>query len=314
LTLDPQTASFLEQIAGVVPPLPNLDDDAALVAYFDGLAESSDNNMLEGDAEPVASVETRTIPGPRGDVPIRVYRPDGSSLPVLVFFHGGVFIMGGLEMHDPVLRRLANAIPAVIISVDYGLAPARPFPAAVHDGYAVLRWSATHSEDLGGDPRRLAVMGDSAGGALAAVMAIRARDEDGPSLALQVLVYPMTDPALGSDSARDLAEGYLTTTDLLRLGWHVYLNGHAGERYSAPSAARDLSGLPPAVVVTAGYDPLRDEGLAYVDRLRDAGVEVTARHYADQIHGFAFMPAVIPAANEAIAEIAELVRAHMEAP
>jgi acetyl esterase len=294
--------------------LPKLDDDAALATYFDGLAESSDNNMLEGEGEPVASVENRTLPGPRGDVPLRVYRPEGSSLRVIVFYHGGVFIMGGLEMHDPVLRRLANAIPAVIISVDYRLAPAHPFPAAVDDGYAALRWAANHAKELGGDPRRLAVMGDSAGGALAAVLAIKARDEDGPPLALQILIYPMIDPALNEDSARDFAEGYLTTTDLLRLGWHVYLNGHAGEPYSAPSATSDLSGLPSAVVVTAGYDPLRDEGFAYIDRLRNADVDVTARHYEDQIHGFAFMPAVIPAANQAIAEIAELVRAQMEAP
>ena len=314
MTLDPNTATFLEQIAGVVPPLPSLDDDAGLAAYFDGLAESTDDNTLEGEAEPVASVENRTVPGPRGDVRIRIYRPDDSSLPVIVFFHGGVFIMGGLEMHDPVLRRLANAIPALIVSVDYGLAPAHPFPAAVDDGSAVLRWAAAHAKELGGDPQHLAVMGDSAGGALAAVLAIKTRDEDGPPLALQVLVYPMTDPALDTDSARQLAEGYLTTTDLLRLGWHVYLDGHTGEPYSAPSVADDLSDLPPAVVVTAGYDPLRDEGLAYIDRLRNADIDVTARHYADQIHGFAFMPAAIPAANEAIAEIAELVRVHLAAP
>jgi acetyl esterase len=269
--------------------------------------------MLEGEGEPVASVDNRTVPGPDVDVPVRIYRPDGSSLPVIVFLHGGVFIMGGLEMHDPVLRRLANAIPAVIISVDYRLAPAHPFPAAVDDGYAVLRWAATNAKEWGGDPRRLAVMGDSAGGALAAVLAIKATEEDGPPLVLQVLVYPMTDPALETDSARDLADGYLTTTELLRLGWHVYLDGHPGERYTAPAATEDLQGLPTAIVVTAGYDPLRDEGLAYIDRLRNADVDVIARHYADQIHGFAFMPAVIPAANEAIAEIAELVRAHMEA-
>jgi acetyl esterase/lipase len=313
MTLDRNTAAFLQEIAGVVPPLPSLDDNSALVAYFSGLAESSDDNMLEGEAEPVASVENRTIPGPEVDVPVRIYRPDDSALSVIVFFHGGVFIMGGLEMHDPVLRRLANAIPAVIVSVDYRLAPAHPFPAAVDDGYTVLRWAATHAKELGGDPRRLGVMGDSAGGALAAVLAIKARDEDGPPLALQVLVYPMTDPALETDSARDLAEGYLTTTELLRLGWHFYLDGHADEPYTAPSTTDDLQGLPTAIVVTAGYDPLRDEGLAYIDRLRNADVDVIARHYADQIHGFAFMPGVIPAASEAIAEIAELVRAHMEA-
>jgi acetyl esterase len=231
---------------------------------------------------------------------------------MIVFAHGGVFIMGGLEMHDPVLRRLANAIPAVIVSVDYRLAPSHPFPAAVDDVDAVLHWAADHAEELGGDSARLAVMGDSAGGALAAVAAIKARDDGGPLLALQVLVYPMTDPALTSDSASELADGYLTTTALLELGWHVYLDGRTGDSYSAPSATADLSGLPPAVVVTAGYDPLRDEGIEYIARLRDAGVAVTDRHYPDQIHGFAFMPAVIPAANNAIIEIAGLIRIQLE--
>jgi acetyl esterase/lipase len=307
VTLDPDAAGFLEQISGIVPPLPSLDDEAGLAEYFAGLPATSDNNMLEGDAEAVARVDELTVPGPNGDVRVRVYRPEGEALPVIVFAHGGVFIMGGLEMHDPVLRRLANAIPAVIVSVDYRLAPAHPFPAAVDDVDAVLRWAADHAEELGGDPTQLAVMGDSAGGALAAIAAVKARDAGGPPLALQVLVYPMIDPALASDSARKLADGYLTTTELLRLGWTVYLDGHDGQPYSSPAATTDLSGLPPAVVVTAGYDPLRDEGLAYIERLRDAGVSIIDRHYPDQIHGFAFMPAVIPAANDAIAEIAEIV-------
>jgi acetyl esterase len=217
-------------------------------------------------------------------------------------------VIAGLEMHDPVARRIANAIPAIIVSVDYRLAPRHPYPAAVDDMDAVLNWAAANASTFGGDPARLAVMGDSAGGALAAISAIKARDNRGPALALQVLVHPMTDPTLTTESSRGLADGYLTTTALLELGWHVYLDGHAGEPYPAPAVTTDLSGLPPAVVVTAGYDPLRDEGLAYVDRLRDAAVGVIDRHHPDQIHGFAFMPAVIPAANEAIMEIAKVVR------
>jgi acetyl esterase len=176
---------------------------------------------------------------------------------------------------------------------------------------AVLRWAVEHSGELGGDPDRLAVMCDSAGGALAAVAAIKARDDAGPRLALQVLVYPMIDPALSTQSAQELGDGYLTTKALLALGWTVYLDGREGAPYSAPSATTDLSGLPPAVVVTAGYDPLRDEGIDYIGRLRSAGVVVAECHYPDQIHGFAFMLGVIPAANEAIAEIAGLVRAEL---
>jgi acetyl esterase len=311
VTLDPDTAAFLEQFVGALPALPSLDDEAGLTAYFEVLPATSDNNMLEGEAEPVAHVETRTVPGADSDIRVRLYRPDGDALPVIVFAHGGVFIMGGLEMHDPVLRRLANAIPAVIVSVDYRLAPAHPFPAAIDDSYAVLRWAAAHAEEIGGDPNRLVVMGDSAGGALAAVTAIKARDEGGPQLALQVLVYPMVDPALTTESARELAEGYLTTTALLHLGWHVYVDGQRGQPYTSPAATSDLRSLPLAIVVTAGYDPLCDEGLDYVARLRAAGVDVTARHYPDQIHGFAFMPAVIPAAKEAITEIAALVRTQL---
>jgi acetyl esterase len=155
-------------------------------------------------------------------------------------------------------------------------------------------------------------MGDSAGGALAGVCAIRSRDEGAPRLALQVLVYPMIDPDLNTSSAREFADGYLTTTAFLQLGWHVYLTHHRGEPYTAPSAAPDLRGVAPAIVITAGYDPLRDEGLDYIERLREAGVTVATRHYPDQIHGFAFMPGVIPAANEAITAIAGLVHAAVQ--
>jgi acetyl esterase len=314
MTLDPDTATFLEQLGGMAIAAPAVDDEVGTAQFFEGLAGAGGDSGLEGEGPPVAHVEDRTVPTAGGEVPIRIYRPDGTDLPVIVFFHGGVFVLGDLDMHDPVLRRLANTVPAVIVSVDYRLAPAHPFPAAVDDAFAVLSWAANEAGSLGADARRVVVMGDSAGGALAGVTAIRAREEGGPHLALQVLVYPMIDPRLATASAREFADGYLTTTAFLQLGWHVYLDGHTDEPYTSPSASADLRGLPPAIVVTAGYDPLRDEGLDYIERLRDAGVAVEARHYSDQIHGFAFMPAVIPAANDAIAEIAGLVRAHVEVP
>jgi acetyl esterase len=312
MTLHPDTATFLQQLGNLAPAAPSVDDESAMAQFFDRLGTAGASNALEGDAPPVAHVEDRAIPGPDGEIPVRIYRPDGTSLPLIVFFHGGVFVLGDLEMHDPVLRRLANAIPAVIVSVDYRLAPKHPFPAAVDEAFAALVWAATHASDLGADASRAVVMGDSAGGSLAAVAAIRARDEGGPQLKLQVLIYPMVDPALTTDSAREFTEGYLTTTALLKLGWHVYLDTHNTEPYTAPSATADLRELPPAIVVTAEYDPLRDEGVEYIRRLRDADVSVVARHYPGQIHGFAFIPAVIPAANEALAEIASLIRNAVE--
>ena len=314
MTLDPDTAAFLEQLGGLAPAAPSIDDEGAVAAFFDGLGAASAGNLLEGEAEPVSHVEDRTVPGPDGEIPVRIYRPDGTSLPLIVFFHGGVFVLGDLDMHDPVLRRLANATPAVIVSVDYRLAPAHPFPAALDDSFAALAWAAAHATELGADPQRLVVMGDSAGGALAAITAIKARDEGGPDLKLQVLVYPMVDPALTTRSAREFADGYLTTTAFLQLGWHVYLAGRDGQRYTAPSATRDLRDLPPAIVITAEYDPLRDEGDDYITRMRDAGVAVIARHYPGQIHGFAFMPAVIPQANDTITELALLVHQTLEPP
>ena len=245
MTLDPDAACFLEQLGGFVPVPPPLDDADAVAAFLAALGAADAGSLLGGDPESVAHVEDRIIPTSDALVPVRVYRPSAGPLPIIVFFHGGVFVLGGLEMHDPVLRRLANSIPAVIVSVDYRLPPSHPFPAAVDDAFATVVWAATHAEELGGDPQRVVVMGDSAGGALAAVVAIRAHDQGSPELKLQVLVYPMVDPALATDSASEFADGHLTTTALLKLGWHVYLNGHNGEPYTAPSATADLRGLRP---------------------------------------------------------------------
>jgi acetyl esterase len=307
MALDPGTAGFLEQLGGFSLVF---DTDEEVAAFLEGLAGGGGaGSNFEGDPEPVADVRDLSLPGPDGEVPVRVYRPDGESLPLVVFFHGGVFILGGLEMHDPVLRRMANAIPAVIVSVDYRLAPAHTFPAALEDGFAALTWAVAHASELGGDADRLVVMGDSAGGALAALQAVRARDEGGPAVHLQVLLYPMIDPALDTPSASEFAEGYMTTRSLLEVGWKAYLNGQDDQPYATPAGVTDLAGLPPAIVITAGYDPLRDEGLEYIRRLERVGVEVVARHYPGQIHGFAFMPAVIPEANDALAELAALMRA-----
>lgn len=256
-------------------------------------------------APEVASVADRTIPGPAGDVPIRVYTPKGGTepRPVVVFFHGGGWVIGDLETHDAPCRHLANAVPAVVVAVDYRLAPEHKFPAAPEDCFAALRWVAENAASFGGDPKRLAVCGDSAGGNLSAVVALMARDRGGPRLAAQVLVYPATDLTCDSPSHVENAKGYFLEADMMRwfIGHYLRTPWDKTEPYVSPLRAKDLSGLPPAVVVTAEFDPLRDEGESYARRLREAGVPVELKRYDGMIHGFFSMDALFPEAGEAIA-------------
>ncbi|POX38031.1 hypothetical protein C3486_25330 [Streptomyces sp. Ru73] len=259
-----------------------------------------------GATVPVARVEDRRLPGPAGapEVPVRLYWPraagDG-ALPVVVFCHGGGFVICDLDSHDTMCREMANATGALVVSVDYRRAPEHRFPAAAEDAYAVLCWAAAHAPEVGGDPARIAVAGDSAGGNLAAVLPLMARDRGGPMPVFQLLVYPMLDPARDTPSYRENARGYFVTADHLRWYWEQYLGTEAdsGHPYASPLAAPDLSGLPPAHVLTAEYDPLRDEGETYARRLREAGVTVDVRRYAGVFHGFFGMPAQLPAAAEA---------------
>ena len=253
---------------------------------------------------PVGKVEDRTIPGAPGEPPIsvRVYWPraGGDRLPLVVFFHGGGWVIGGLDSHDPLCRTLANEVGAVVVSVDYRLAPEHRFPAAAEDAYAATVWAHAHAAELGAVPSRLAVAGDSAGGNLAAVVSLMARDRGGPPLRLQVLIYPVTDCARDTPSYHDNAEGYFLTAAHMRWYEAQYLGAADGTQpYVSPMRARDLSGLPPAYVVTAEFDPLRDEGEAYAQRLRDAGVAATVRRYDGMFHGFFSLPDLLPAAREA---------------
>jgi len=247
---------------------------------------------LPEDPESVGAVRDYAIAGPAGGIPVRIYEPEGSGpFPVLVFFHGGGWVLGGLDTHDPTCRALTNASDCVVVSVDYRRAPEHPFPAPVEDCYAALRWVSENTDVVHGDADRIAVGGDSAGGNLAAAVAQLARDRDGPAIAYQALLYPVADHAFDTDSYAENAEGYFLTKADMEWFWDHYLpNDIAGRNpYASPLRARDLTGLPPATVVTCGFDPLRDEGVAYADRLADAGVEVTHRHYDEMIHGFASM-------------------------
>ena len=242
--------------------------------------------------EPVARVEDRLLPGPAGQIPVRIYTPEGGGpFPVLVYYHGGGFAVCSIETHDELCRALTNAAGCIVVSVEYRLAPEHKFPAAVEDCYAATKWVAENAVAIGGDPARVAVGGDSAGGNLAAVIAQMARDQGGPLLALQVLIYPATTFTIEMPSRRENAEGYfLTEADMQWFAGH-YLRSEAdaSDPRVSPLEAKDVSGLPPALVITAEYDPLRDEGEAYAVRLREAGVPVVCSRYDGMIHGFLSM-------------------------
>jgi acetyl esterase len=239
---------------------------------------------------PLPSVEDRTIPGPAGELSVRVYDPReaGRERPLVLFFHGGGFAMGSVDTHDGPCRKLAVETGYPVVSVDYRLAPEHPFPAALRDSYAALEWAAASAPALDADPDRLVVAGDSAGGNLAAATALLARNRDGPDIAQQVLVYPVTGDAVETDSYEENAEGYFLTADLMDWYRDLYLADDIAEGnvYARPRLCRDLSGLPPATVLTAGFDPLRDDGAAYAGRLAEAGVPVSYHNFPGLIHGF----------------------------
>ncbi|MGH9032807.1 MAG: alpha/beta hydrolase, partial [Acidimicrobiia bacterium] len=266
------------------------------------------NRELLGGLEepvPVADVEDRVVPGPGGDLPVRIYTPDGDSpRPLIVYFHGGGFVFCSLDTHDNTCRRLANATGAVVVSVDYRLAPEHCFPAPLDDCYAATVWAHEHAGELGADADRLVVAGDSAGGNLAAATALMARDGGGPPIRFQLLVYPVIDAACDAASYVENAEGYFLEAEAMRWFWRQYLgpDGNGNDPLATPLGA-DLAALPPALVVTAEFDPLRDEGEAYGAALADAGVSVTVRRYDGMIHGFWSMPMFFPEADDATSEI-----------
>ena len=262
---------------------------------------------------PVDAVEDRAIPGPAGGVPVRIYRPDpdAGALPALVYYHGGGHVIGNLDTHDAVARNLCNGAGCVVVSVDYRLAPEHKFPAAAQDAFAAVQWCAAHGAELGIDPERMAVGGDSAGGNLAAVAALMARDAGGPAIRLQVLVYPVTDYACDTASYRTYAQGYgMLEAQSMRWFRDHYLSGEADrlDWRAAPLRAADLSGLPPALVLTAQCDVLHDEGEAYAQRLRAAGAEVDYRDCEGMIHGFFTMAPMIDGAVRAQALVCEALK------
>lgn len=242
---------------------------------------------------PVARTEDVLITSDNRQIPARVYWPkgfdDNTDYPLIVYFHGGGFMLGSVDIFDPLARKLTNATNSILVSVDYRLTPAHPYPAAIDDGMAALSWAAQQASKLGGDASKLVVAGDSAGGNMSAVIAIRARDEGGPALAAQVLYYPavdLTDKHYASYDKYD--KGYAVTREMADVFNHAYVGQLADKAIAwvSPLYAESLQGLPPALVITAGHDLLTDPTLLYIDRLRHSGVDVTAVHYATTIHGF----------------------------
>ncbi|HLK48372.1 MAG TPA: alpha/beta hydrolase [Bryobacteraceae bacterium] len=265
---------------------------------------------LAGPEQPVARVEDRTIRGPGGPIPVRVYSPVvGRRLPALVYLHGGGWVFGNIGSVDRNCRALANSVECVVLNVEYRLAPEHKFPAAAEDAYAVLAHLAAHPQELDIDPSRIAIGGDSAGGNLAAVACLMARDRGGPRPVFQLLVYPVTDYDCERPSTSE-NDGYLLNRAVMRYFWHHYVASpeEARRPYASPINAKELAGLPSALVITAECDPLRDQGEAYARRLEAAGVPVTLKRYDGAIHVFFVMGAVIDAGREALADAAAALR------
>jgi acetyl esterase len=264
-------------------------------------------------------VVDRTVPGPGGPIPIRIYVPSRSATahPVLVYYHGGGWVIGDLETHDRVCRQLAADAQCIVVALDYRRAPEAKFPAAADDATAVFRWVGQRAADFGGDPRRIAVAGDSAGGNLAAVVAHDTRKDPGPRPCFQALIYPVTDLRMTTRSYDVFADGFILTRDLMIWFREHYLSSEAerNDPRASPLLADDFTGLPPALVITAGFDPLKDEGRAYAERLREGGNAVAYRCYDGLVHGFISLAGGIALARTAIDDTtAALRRAFRSSP
>jgi acetyl esterase/lipase len=244
------------------------------------------------------------------DVRVRSYRPAAipGPLPAHVLVHGGAYWAGSVESHDPLCAWYARSVPCRVFSVGYRLAPEHPYPAGLEDCYAALLWVAEHAAALGVDPERLSVGGVSAGGGLAAALALLARDRSGPALRLQLLEIPMLDPGMGQRSLDTYAEGFGLSRADVAAGWRHYLPDGAPDAYAGVFAAEDLSGLPPAAVLTAGCDPLRDEGEAYAVRLRTSGVPVSTHRAHGHVHSSHYLTRFLPSARRAVAWTTDALR------
>jgi acetyl esterase len=307
--LHPQARALLRLIEERgVPPTHTLPVAEARSLYRDR------RSFTQPDAPEVAAVRDIQIPVGNGKIALRLYRPLGSAattpLPVLVYYHGGGWTIGDLDTHDTLCRELCNRSGVAVVAVDYRMGPEHRFPAAVDDAVAAARWVHTNAQELTLDASRIAVGGDSAGGNLAAVVALALRDAGGPPLAFQLLIYPATDNRRQTQSHKTNGQGYLLTSDTITYFHDHYIDDpkHDQDWRASPLLHKNLSGLPPAFILTAGYDPLRDEGLQYAQALTEAGTRSTLVCFERQIHGFITMGRVLEEANTAVVMCAAQVR------
>lgn len=310
MPLDPQVKAFLDQLAASdLPPVESLTPREARLQMEAG-------SLMLGRLPAVGRVEDKTIPGPAGPIRARLTAPEGTEpLPALVYFHGGGWVTGSLFSHGHLCRALTLAANIAVIAIDYRLAPEAPFPAAVDDADAATNWIAHNALELGLDPGRLAVGGDSAGGTLAAVVARRLRDRGGPTLKSQLLLYPATDADFETESYRANAEGYMLTRAAMQWFWDQYVPDPAQrlDPDASPLRTSHFEGLPPAIVVTTEFDPLRDEGDAYAEKLTAAGVPVVHLRYDGMIHGFLRRYKLLDRGQAALDEIAHALRKFLDA-
>jgi len=305
MSLNRETETFLQQVAqSQQPPICEQQPEQA---------RKLNSVFAHGThpPEPVAKVEHRTIPGPVGQIPVSIYTPAGvGPFPLLMYFHGGGWVFGDLPMVDSICRTLANGADCVVVSVDYRLAPEHKFPTGVEDAYAATKWVSENAELLNGNPAKIAVAGESAGGNLAAAVTLMVRDRSEFSLTYQLLIYPATQYHANTESFRNYGENYFLTADSINWFWHHYLPSPTDGQnpYASPLWAENLHNLPPGLIVTAEYDPLRDEGEAYGDRLRDAGVNIKTIRYDGTIHAFINLAGHLPYGQTALAEIAAILK------
>nr|WP_263326589.1 alpha/beta hydrolase [Neobacillus sp. Marseille-Q6967] len=304
MPLQPQVKSLLDMIAQAradggkaIEEMTVQENRDGLMGFYQGVV---------GEPQEVGKVEDIKIPVDGAEIGLRLYTPKGNGpFPVFVYYHGGGWVLGDLEVIDPILRSVTNSTECLVVSVDYRLAPEYKFPIPAEDCYSATKWVAENISKYNGDPSRIAVGGDSAGGNLAAVVPLMAKDRGGPAIAYQVLLYPVTDLSFDTQSYIENGKDHYLETPAMHWFKDQYLNNDSEKThpYAAPLLADDVSGLPPALVITAEYDVLRDEGEAYAARLREAGVSVEQTRYNGQIHGFFWMPVLMDDAKKALEQI-----------